>query len=120
VDDESIKGFYTLSSYSISKEIISKETLKALNLSYADIPSTLIGRLAVNKNEQGKGYGKYLLRDALNRAVIISKDVASVAVKVDPIDESAKSFYIQFGFFELLNSKKLKIPIKTIEKLVSK
>jgi len=49
--------------------------------------------LAVDVKQQGKGYGKILLVDALKRSHETSKEIGSFAVVVDPIDDSAEGFY---------------------------
>ena len=53
--------------------------------------ATLLGRLAVDLRCRGKGYGRYLLADALFRAV--RSEIASFAVIVDAKDEAARRFY---------------------------
>lgn len=58
---------------------------------YPLIPATLLGRLAVDQRCQGKGCGRFLLADALYRAV--RSEIASFATVVDAKDESAKHFY---------------------------
>jgi GNAT superfamily N-acetyltransferase len=65
---------------------------------YPLIGVTLIGRLAVAKSYQGLGWGKLLLMDALYKSFVASKQVASFAVVVDAIDESAVRFYQRFDF----------------------
>lgn len=112
-----VKGYYTLSSYSILQAEIPEEFSKRLPNSYTNIPVTLLGRLAVDKSHRGKGHGEFLLIDALNRALSISKSsVASMAVVVDPIDEEAVKFYEKYGFIFLPDSGKMFLPMSTIEK----
>lgn len=80
------------------------------------MPATLIGRLAVDTNEERKGFGNRLLMDSLYRSYEASKMVASFAVVVDFIDDAAKNFYLKYGFLELIDAKRLFIPMKVIEK----
>ena len=54
------------------------------------MPATFLGRLAVDRRHHGKGYGRYLLADALYRAV--RSEIASFAVVVDAKDEDARHF----------------------------
>lgn len=66
-DDESIAGFYSLSSTSIDTGILPEEVVRKLP-KYPHVPATLIGRLAVDQRYQGQGLGEYLLMDALHRS----------------------------------------------------
>ena len=63
---------------------------------YPLVPATLLGRLAVDQNYQGRGYGRFLLADALFRAV--RSEIASFAVVVDAKDEAARRFYERESF----------------------
>lgn len=115
-----IKGYYTLSNYSIPLSLIPNAVKKHLPKSYKSIPTTLLGRLAIDKNYQGNGIGKFLLVDALKRSYIISKSVGSYAVIVDPLDYDAESFYRKYGFIKLPDSGKMFLPMKTIKQLFEK
>ena len=63
----------------------------------------LIGRLAVDKREQGAGLGTRLLADALRMAVLAGESVAARVVVVDAVNESAAGFYRRHGFTETLD-----------------
>jgi len=63
---------------------------------YPLVPATLLGRLAVDRRQQGKGYGRFLLADALYRAA--QSEIASFAVIVDAKDDSARRFYERESF----------------------
>ena len=60
------------------------------------MPATLLGRLAVDRRQQGKGHGRFLLADALHRAA--KSEIASFAVIVDTKDENARRFYERESF----------------------
>ena len=72
LDLNKIKGYYTLSSNSIPNILIPDFFKKNLPNSYSDIPTILLGRLAIDKEFQGKGFGSMLLVDALRRCFEIS------------------------------------------------
>jgi GNAT superfamily N-acetyltransferase len=91
----SIAGYYTLSSTSVQLGELPEKTARKLPR-YPLIPATLLGRLAVDRRHQGKGYGRFLLADALHRAV--RSEIASFAVIVDAKDESARRFYERESF----------------------
>ncbi len=112
-----IKGYYTLSNNSISYEFIPSRTQKKLPKSYETIPTTLLGRLAIDHRCQGQGVGKLLLMDALKRSYDISKTIGSFAVVVDPMDQNAENFYHKYGFIKLPDSGKMFLPMKTIKQL---
>ncbi len=112
-----ILGFYTLSNNSIPLDIFPEQIKKKLPKSYKSIPATLLGRLAINKNSQGKGFGKFLLIDALKRSYEISREVGSFAVVVDPINKEAEMFYEKYSFIKLPDSEKMFIAINTLKNL---
>jgi len=112
-----LKGYYTLANNSIPQNLIPAEFKKKLPKSYTSIPTTLLGRLAIDNRFQGKGIGKLLLVDALNRSYEISKSIGSFAVIVDPIDEDAEKFYNKYGFINLPDSGKMFLPMNTIKTL---
>lgn len=113
-----VKGYFTLSSTSISRDNLPVNIVKKIPRSYIDLPATLLGRLAIDKKEQGKKYGELLLIDELKRTYGISKNrIGSMAIIVDPINESAIKFYSNYGFILLPDSGKMFLAMKTIEKL---
>ncbi len=92
-----IIGYYTLSMTSIDLGELPNSIAKKLP-KYPLIGVTLIGRLPVDKNYKGMGWGKLLVMDALYKSLEASKQVASFAVVVDAIDEYAVKFYQRFDF----------------------
>ena len=87
-------------------------------VSKARIPALLLARLAVGRQFQGQGVGEFLLLDVLRRAVVISEQTGLYAVVLDALTETAKSFYLRYGFRELLDDPfHLYLPIGTIIEL---
>jgi GNAT superfamily N-acetyltransferase len=83
---------------------------------YPLVPATLLGRLAVDRRQQGRGYGRFLLADALHRAAL--SEIASFAVIVDAKDDSARRFYERESFLPLLDQPmKLFRPMADIKQL---
>ena len=117
IETNLIKGYYTLANNSIAQELIPKKLQKKLPSSYSSIPTTLLGRLAVDIRYQSKGIGKLLLIDALKKSHEISKKIGSFAVVVDSLDKDAEKFYLKYGFIKLPDSKKMFLPMKTINEL---
>lgn len=62
------------------------------------IPGVRLGRLAVDRQYQGKGLGKLLLVDALGRARRIYREAGGIGLFVDAIDEQAAVYYQRLGF----------------------
>lgn len=116
-DSNKIKGYYTLSSNSILNELIPNIFKKNLPNSYSDLPTILLGRLAIDKDFQGKGFGAMLLIDALRRCSEISDSVGAFAIIVDPLDDAAEQFYSKYGFVKLPDSGKMFLAMKTVKEL---
>jgi GNAT superfamily N-acetyltransferase len=117
IESNNIIGFYTLSNNSIPLNRLPFEIQSKLPKSYTSIPTTLLGRLAIDKNFHGKGIGKILLIDALKRSYDISLVMGSFAVVVDPIDEEAERYYEKYDFIKLPDSGKMFISINTLKVL---
>jgi GNAT superfamily N-acetyltransferase len=111
-----VKGYYTLSSDSIPADLVPEDFRKKLPR-YESLPTTLLGRLAIDRHDQGQGLGELLLIDALHRAYAISEQVGSVAVIVDALNSKAEAFYLQYGFIKLPDRGRLFLPMKSVKTL---
>ena len=109
-------GYYTLSSTGINLDGLPEEVAKKL-ARYPTVPATLLGRLAVDENHQGQRLGEHLLMDALHRSLRNSKEVASTAVIVDPINGKAKTFYEKYEFVAFGDDERMYLLMKSIKKL---
>jgi GNAT superfamily N-acetyltransferase len=115
----SVIGYYTLSATSILLADLPDETARKLP-KYPHVPATLLGRLAIDRRYQGRGYGELLIIDALRRALQATTEVASYAVVVDAINERARSYYEQYDFCAFPDrNPRLFLPMKTIANLFS-
>ena len=115
--EQIVLAYYTLSSYTIDITDLDSDTAKCLPR-YPILPATLLGRLAVDLNQTGNRFGELMLIDALKKALSTTATVASVAVIVEALDESAVDFYIKYGFQPLnQNQMKLYLPMQSVEKL---
>jgi GNAT superfamily N-acetyltransferase len=113
--DGTIAGYYTLSSTSVRLADLPEQMVRKLPR-YPLAPGTLLGRLAVDRRQQGKGYGRFLLADALYRSA--QSEIASFALIVDAKDESARRFYERESFLPFLDQPmKLFRPMADIRKL---
>jgi len=62
------------------------------------VPAVLIARLAVDGDYQGRGIGKLLLADALERIARASRSLGFEVVVVHALHEEAARFYLARGF----------------------
>ena len=109
-------GYYTVSMARILFTDL-PDTIKK-GLPKYPVPAMRIGKLAVDSHFKGLRIGSVLLKDALMRAVNISSEVALNCVIVDALNETetAKSFYLKYGFVAFEdNPLTLVIPLKTIK-----
>jgi len=116
-DQNNVRGYYTLSNASIARDWLREGIKTKLPPSYADLPATLTGRLAVDLKYKGLGLGKRLLIDAMKRSYETSKTIGSMALVVDPLDEDAEQFYTRYGFIKLPDSHKMFLAMGTIATL---
>ncbi len=113
-DTDQVIGYYTLSAESIPKKDAPDKLQKKIKYEY--IPVILLGRLAIDKNEFGNGYGKLLLIDSLKKCLEVTKNqIGAVAVIVDPIDGEAIAFYAKYGFTMLPTSGRMFMSMNKIE-----
>lgn len=115
LQDGGIAGYYTLSSTAVQLPELPETVVRKLPR-YPLIPAILLGRLAVDQRYQGRGYGRFLLADALYRS--LRSEIASFAVIVNAKDENAKRFYERESFLPFLDQPmKLFRPMSDIEAL---
>lgn len=91
----SICGYYALTLAELENRYLPDAWQKKLP---RRIPGVRLGRLAVDKQYQGKGLGELLLVDALTRAQRIYTEAGGIGLFVDAIDEQAAGYYRRFGF----------------------
>jgi GNAT superfamily N-acetyltransferase len=116
-DSTRIIGYYRLSAFTIEPVELPTELTKPLPR-YEQLPAVLIGRLAVDHDFAGQGWGTLLLMDALQRSLDQSHQLGAMAVVVDAKDDRARSFYEHHDFKRLLDHEyRLYLPMKTIEQL---
>ena len=116
-DSNTVVGFYTLSAVSVDIGAWPEHVAKKLPR-YPVVPATLLGRLAIDRQRQGRGAGEYLLMDALHRSWQASRQVASVAVVVDAKDRRAVEFYTRYDFTPFVDPPiRLFLPMSVIEQL---
>ena len=117
IEDEK-NSSYIMGYYSLTMIAINLDSLpSSLQKKHQNIQSAgLIARLAVDKRYQKKGYGEFLLVDALQRLLLASESVAFPLIVVDA-KEGALEFYTKFGFQEFLDEEdRLFITVDNVRK----
>lgn len=92
-----VVGYYTLVAGQVEHAEATDAVRKTVSRHFP-IPIGLIARLAVSTNEQGKGLGSDLTRDALRRVLAASEHIGMRAALVHAIDDHAAAFYQRLGF----------------------
>jgi predicted N-acetyltransferase YhbS len=62
------------------------------------LPVVILARLAVTRENHGRGLGVGMLQDAIRRTLVIAEQAGIRAILTHPIDEDAARFYTRFGF----------------------
>ena len=112
-----VVGYYTLSAYGIRSEALPPSIARKLP-KYPLIPATLLGRLAVHRECQGRKPGRLLLMDALYRSWKNTTEVASVGVIAEAMDGQAREFYLHHEFLPLVDHpRRVFIAMGTLQKV---
>lgn len=98
-DDGQVAGYYSLTMGGVRREELPARYGRGLPR--YDIGMVLLARLAVDQSRQGQGLGRDLLIEAIGRAATAGQHAAARFICVDPISDSARSFYANFGFREV-------------------
>jgi GNAT superfamily N-acetyltransferase len=110
--DRTIIGYYTIASGAVRFDTVPEK------LPRYPIPVAHLGRLAVDKQAKGQGVGAFLLIDALRRIEQVADQLGIYAVEVFALNESAKQFYLKYGFTPLNDDPlHLYLSMKKIRKL---
>jgi GNAT superfamily N-acetyltransferase len=114
-----VAGYYALTTGSVHKRESPQRIAKGL--ANHPIGVVLLARLAVDQSQRGKGLGKALLFDALSRIEEAADIIGVRAVLVHAIDESARRFYLHFGFEESpIDPYQLLLLLKDLRKAMHK
>lgn len=114
-DSLNVVGYYTL----CMGQILNQEVTDSMRRNMPrQIPAVILGRLAIDQRWQGKGLGKALLLDAVQRSVRAAKEVSARLLIVHAISQAATEFYLHHGFVRLpLESPTFALDLIKIERL---
>ena len=114
-----IKGYYTLSSYSVLLPDLPEEMRKKLPR-YPTVPAALLGRLAVDDAFRGQGLGEHLMLDAMRKVLEKSAEIGIAVLVVDAKDEGLAAYYRAYGFIPFPSQPlRLYLPVATIARALS-
>lgn len=111
-EDNRIMGFYCLSAGAMARAFLEKRLQRNAP---EVIPTTVLGRVAVDVSHQSQHLGSMLLHDALRRALQASTIVGSRLVVVHAKTDRLLGYYSRFGFRSLPDRPlTMVIPMETI------
>ncbi|MGH7050826.1 MAG: GNAT family N-acetyltransferase [Acetobacteraceae bacterium] len=90
-----IAGFVSLSAGQIERAHLRKSAQRNRP---DPIPVLLLGQLAVDRRQQGRGCARSLMQFVLTTAVRFSEEIGCFGVLTHPLDDPVRAFYGQFGF----------------------
>ncbi len=94
-DHRKAVGYYALASGAIAVE----SSVGRFRRNMPDpIPVAVLGRLAVDRSQQGKGLGRALFRDCAMRVAQAADAIGIRGIVVHAISDQAKAFYQSVGF----------------------
>ena len=94
--DGAVVGYHALTAGSIGRGEAPERVSRGLAAHPVGV--IVLARLAVDVAQQGRGLGTTLLQDALRRSEHAADEIGVRAVLVYAINESARTFYLRFGF----------------------
>lgn len=118
--DPHILGYITLTIKTVVRELLSTKGLPRGTYGVA-----LIGKLATDKNHQGRGIGTRLLYFTLYKAQRVAEDFGLIGVALDLLQEedseksqARRDYYLKRGFQPLLDDEnRLYLPMSVIRKM---
>jgi GNAT superfamily N-acetyltransferase len=95
--DGRVYGYYALAAGAVSHQAATGGVRRNMP---DPIPVMVLARLAVALRAQGIQLGAALLKDAVNRASVVSLNAGVRALLVHALNDRAKQFYEHYGFEE--------------------
>ncbi len=97
-DSLTVIGYYAI----CMGQILNRDVIGSMRRNMPQhIPAVMLGRLAIDKKWQGKGLGKALLYDAVQRSTRAAQEVSARLLIVHAISSDAEAFYGHHGFIRL-------------------
>lgn len=113
--DQRVIGYYTIAPAQVLRSELPEKFISGSRPN--PIPAFRLCRLAIDKSFQGKGIGEIVLFNALKKCYEASAIFGGALIIVDAKNESARNFYVQYGFQPLpINPLSLVMSLKTLTK----
>lgn len=111
-DDSKVIGYYALATGSIEQAMTSGNFSRQMP---DPIPVIILARLAIDQKYQGNKLGAALLKDTIQRTLVVADNVGVRGLLVHAISDDAKKFYLKYGFIESpMETMTLMISIKNL------
>jgi GNAT superfamily N-acetyltransferase len=94
-EDGDVRAYYALASGAIAVEAASSRFRRNMP---DPVPVVILGRLAVDRTQQGAGLGRALVRDAGLRVLNAATAIGIRGLIVHALSDQAKAFYERVGF----------------------
>ncbi len=94
-EDRRVVGYYALASGAIA---VGASVGRFRRNMPDPIPVAVLGRLALDRSQQGRGLGRALFRDCALRVSQAADAIGIRGIVVHAISEEAKAFYLALGF----------------------
>lgn len=104
VEDARVVGYFSLTVGQVDTLDVSDRIRKGMG--QYPVPVVILARLAVFRQDQGRGIGFGMLQDAIRRTLLIAEQAGICAMLTHPIDGEAEKFYTRFGFIASLLSER--------------
>jgi hypothetical protein len=111
-DGRHVVAYYSLATGAIARELAPGAIRRNMP---EQIPLIVVGRLAVDVRHQKASLGRAMLRDAMLRALTVSREVAVKALLVHLTSAEAAEFYWRYDFvISPIDPMALLLPMATI------
>jgi GNAT superfamily N-acetyltransferase len=94
-EERRVIGYYALASGAVT---VADSTGRFRRNMPDPIPVAVLGRLAIDRSQQGRGLGRALFRDCALRVAHAAEAIGIRGILVHAISEQAKAFYLALGF----------------------
>jgi ribosomal protein S18 acetylase RimI-like enzyme len=79
------------------------------------VPVMVLGRLAVDRRHSRRGIGPRMLKEAIQRTLLVEREAGALALFVHAIDDAAVGFYAKYGFQVFpVGTRTMFMPIETM------
>jgi GNAT superfamily N-acetyltransferase len=95
-EGDRVAGYFSLTVGQVDTQQAPERVRKGIG--QYPVPVMILARLAVSRQDQGRGIGVGLLQDAIRRTLLVAEQAGIRAMLTHPIDAEAARFYARFGF----------------------